>query len=76
MRFLGNCIMIVLSKIVSVCCKHKLVVKKKFVHFAQGCEGQSSLMEVLLNCNGQVLACQQRTLNRESCVLLQKLFEE
>jgi len=25
-------------------------------------------MEVLLNYNGQVLACQQRTLNRESCV--------
>jgi len=38
MRFLATFVMIVLSKIVFICFKHKLQVKKIFLHFAQGCE--------------------------------------
>jgi len=34
MWFLANFIVIVLSKIVSVCFKHKLEAKKNFLHFA------------------------------------------
>jgi len=36
MRFLANCIMIVLSKVVFICFKHKLEVKKFFCILRKG----------------------------------------